>query len=199
MTLHSRQVRPFAAGIGPAATMASADFWRSISTPLDADSTGQIARSPRVLRTHLHAYVRRIYAASFRVSIGLQRYSSPHPDAPPLSASCSSNQRFACGFLQIPSRPGHPCRPANVSPYRACRGLAPPSECALPGARNKRPRRLPCGAASLLLEQVCQAIARRRAMPTPSKPRPSSASVPGSGTSSGGVKHVAPSVSVQLR
>ena len=133
MTLHSRQVRPFAAGIGPAATMASADFWRSISTPLDADSTRQIARSPRVLRTHLHAHLRRIYAASFRVSIGLQRYSPPHPDAPPLSASCSSNQRFACGFLQIPSRPGHPGRPANTSPYRACRGLAPPSECALPG------------------------------------------------------------------
>ena len=26
---------------------------------------------------------------------------------------CSSGQRFACGFLQIPPRDGHPCRPAN--------------------------------------------------------------------------------------
>ena len=29
------------------------------------------ARSPRVLRTHLHAYACRIYAASFRASTGL--------------------------------------------------------------------------------------------------------------------------------
>jgi len=34
-------------------------------------------------------------------------------------ASCSSNQRFAFGFLQIPTRPGHPCRSANSSPCRA--------------------------------------------------------------------------------
>ena len=99
----------------------------------------QTASSPRVLRTHLHAYVRRIYAASFRVSIGLQRYSPSHPDASPQSASCTSDPRFACGFLQIPGHPRHPCRPANISPYRACRGLAPPSECALPGAQNKKP------------------------------------------------------------
>src|ERR1041384_6082632 len=48
---------------------------------------------------------------------------------------CSSGQRFACGFLQIPPRGGHPCRPANYSPCRASRGLSPPSKCALPGAR----------------------------------------------------------------
>ena len=50
---------------------------------------------------------------------------------------CSSGQRFACSFLQIPPRDGHPCRPANTSPCRACRGLAPPSGCALPGAQIK--------------------------------------------------------------
>jgi hypothetical protein len=58
---------------------------------------------------------------------------------------CSSGQRFACSFLQIPPRSGHPCRPANTSPCRVCRGLdfdklsrvAPPSECALPGAQHK--------------------------------------------------------------
>src|SRR5207253_10450738 len=48
---------------------------------------------------------------------------------------CSSSQRFACGFLQIPPRDGHPCRPANSSPCRACRRLSLPSECALPGAQ----------------------------------------------------------------
>src|SRR5438132_11660480 len=51
---------------------------------------------------------------------------------------CSSSQRFACGFLQIPPRDGHPCRPANSSPCRACRRLSLPSECALPGAQLKR-------------------------------------------------------------
>src|SRR5207244_2579207 len=40
---------------------------------------------------------------------------------------CSSSQRFACGFLQIPPRDGHPCRPANSSPCRACRRLSLPS------------------------------------------------------------------------
>src|SRR5262245_21563096 len=51
---------------------------------------------------------------------------------------CSSGQRFACGFLRIPPRDGHPCRPANDSPCRGRKGLSPSSECALPGARRKR-------------------------------------------------------------
>jgi hypothetical protein len=52
-------------------TMTSADFWPSIPTPLDAGSTRQTARSPRVLRTHLHAYACRIYVVAFRASFGL--------------------------------------------------------------------------------------------------------------------------------
>src|SRR5882672_5241417 len=51
---------------------------------------------------------------------------------------CSSDQRFACGFLQIPPRDGHPCRPANDSPCRVRRRLSLPSECALPGAPTKK-------------------------------------------------------------
>ena|SRR5215213_3556007 len=51
---------------------------------------------------------------------------------------CSSSQRFACGFLQIPSRDGHPCRPANDSPCRVRRRLSLPSKSALPGARHKK-------------------------------------------------------------
>jgi hypothetical protein len=54
-----------------------------------------------------------------------------------ISASCSSDQRFAFGFLQIRSRPRHPCRSANSSPCRVSRGLTPPSKCALPGAPKK--------------------------------------------------------------
>src|SRR5262245_13065309 len=50
---------------------------------------------------------------------------------------CSSGQRFACGFLQIPPRDGHPCRPANDSPCRVRRRLSLPSKSALPGAHTK--------------------------------------------------------------
>src|SRR5271157_5853075 len=94
----------------------------------------QTARSPRVLRTHLPAYACRIYVTALRASTGLCVYWPAYPAAPPLSASCSSGQRFAYSFLQIPPRDGHPCRSANTFPCRVCRGLSPPSECALPGA-----------------------------------------------------------------
>ena len=114
--------------------LTSANLSENLSIPV---ALRHACRSPRVLRTHLHAYVRRMYVASFRASFGLQRYWPSYPNAPPVSASCSSNQRFACGFLRIPSRPRHPCRPANISPYRACRGLSPPRGCALPGAPKK--------------------------------------------------------------
>src|SRR5690625_1712227 len=53
--------------------------------------------------------------------------------------SCTSGQRFAFGFLQIPPHDEHPCRSASSSPCRACRGLPPPSECALPGAQKIAP------------------------------------------------------------
>jgi hypothetical protein len=65
-----------------------------------------------------------------------------------LCGFCSSGQRFAYGFLQIPPRDGHPCRSANDSPCRVRRGLSPPSECALPGAQRKW---LPNGSHNLLI------------------------------------------------
>src|SRR5215475_1402243 len=93
-------------------------------------------RSPRVLRTLIHAYARRIYVIAFRTRTGLRSPLPAHPAVPPLSASCSSRQRFASGFLQTPSRLGRPCRSANTSPCRVCRGLPPPRECTLPGAHR---------------------------------------------------------------
>jgi hypothetical protein len=54
------------------------------------------------------------------------------------AVSVRQTQRFAYRFLQIPGRPGHPCRSANGSPYRAHSGLAPPSKSALPGAQIKK-------------------------------------------------------------
>src|SRR5205823_969651 len=62
--------------------------------------------------------------------------------------SCSSDQRFACSFLQIPPRDGHPCRPANDSPCRVRRRLSLPSECALPGAQTKKSRSISAPALS---------------------------------------------------
>ena len=50
-----------------------------------------------------------------------------------LCGFCSSAQRFAFGFLQTPPRGGSPCRLASSSPCRACKGLSPPTRCALPG------------------------------------------------------------------
>lgn len=96
-------------------TTASADFWPSISTPLSVDSTRQIARSPRVLHTHLHAYARRIYGTALRTCIGLCIFMPAHPTVTPLSASCSSRQRFASGFLPIPGRPRHRCLPLTLA------------------------------------------------------------------------------------
>src|ERR1044071_8880619 len=55
---------------------------------------------------------------------------------------CSSSQRFACGFLQIPPLDGHPCRPANDSPCRARRRLSLLSKSALPGAPKKKAKGL---------------------------------------------------------
>ena len=57
----------------------------------------------------LPAYACWIYVTALRASIGLWQSLLPHPATPPLSASCSSGQHFASGFLQIRSRPRHPC------------------------------------------------------------------------------------------
>src|ERR1700726_2406541 len=77
----------------PSPTMASADFCNRIREPFDPHSLKRHAcRSPRVLRTHLHAYARRIYGTAFRTCIGLCILLPAHPTVPPLSASCSSRQ-----------------------------------------------------------------------------------------------------------
>ncbi len=107
--------------------MAAADFCQPIPTPLDVSSTRQVDRSPRVRRvTFTLMPAAFTTAASVQVSgfkdMGLlTRYGRLICDF------CSSGQCFACGFLQIPPHGGHPCRPANRSPCRAGRGLAPPN------------------------------------------------------------------------
>ena len=100
-------------------------------------------RSPRVLRTDLHAYARRIYVAAFRTRIGLCIFGPAHP-----AALASIRFLFVAPALcfRLPSDLGSPQEPlpsANTSPCRVCRGLPPPSRCALPGAPKKTAGRGP--------------------------------------------------------
>ena len=128
----------------PAPTMASADFGKSIPTPFDVGSTevtlGTLADLPGYCApTFPLMPVGYTSWPSVQVS-GFTDIGLLTPPCRLTSASCSSGQRFAFSFLQIRSRPRHPCRSANTSPCRACRGLPPPSMCALPGAPKKSPR-----------------------------------------------------------
>ena len=97
--------------------------------------------------------------------IGLHRYWPAHPATPPLSTSCSSDQHFACGFLQIPPYDGHPCRSANTSPCRVCRGTFTSKSSSPPPQRVKQRqsrRYAPCLAH--------QQKGRREARPVPILP-----------------------------
>ena len=96
-------------------TMTSADFCKRIRESFNPRSTRHTCRSPRVLRTHLHAYARRIYVTAFRTCIGLCIFLPAHPTVPPLSVSCSSRQRFASGFLPTLSHPRHRCLPLTLA------------------------------------------------------------------------------------
>ncbi len=94
-------------------------------------------RSPRVLRTHLHAYACRIYAASFCASTGLCRNSPAHPNASPHIRFLFVRPALCLGLPSDSQSPTTPLPSANTSPCRVCRGLSPPSKCALPGAQVK--------------------------------------------------------------
>ena len=108
--------------------MASADFCRSIMAPLDAISTQwQIDRPPRVRRVTFPLMLAAYTTTDSVPVLGFEDSGLLTHCGRLLCDSCSSGQCFACGFLQIPPRDGHPCRPANRSPGRANRGIAPPS------------------------------------------------------------------------
>jgi len=140
--------------------MASADFWSLICSSLGEHSllsaNNQIspgnAHTPsRVCPPHLRPHLLYRYWALMICAIS--------PGASASCDFCSSDPRFASGFLQIPPRDGHPCRSATASPclcppgYRVQRGLSPPRVCApslpLSGCRAHTKKRgplrnLPC-------------------------------------------------------
>ncbi|MGF6790746.1 hypothetical protein OKW27_005083 [Paraburkholderia sp. 35.1] len=107
--------------------MASADSRQPIPAPCDASSTRQTDGAPRVMRATF--LLMPVGSTSWR-SVQVLGFTDLGLLTPPhrlISASCSSGQHFACGFLQIPPYDGHPCRSASTSPCRVCRGLSPPS------------------------------------------------------------------------
>ena len=134
--------------------MASADFCTGFPPPLDGGSTEVPLGTPAVLHGYCALTFTLMSVGSMtegnpcgtsRRSVQVSGFDDIGRLTPPcrlVSASCSSDQRFAFGFLQISSRPEHPCRSANSSPCRASRGLPPPSECALPGAPRKSPEQV---------------------------------------------------------
>ena len=76
-------------------------------------------RPPWVMRVTFIPYTRRIYFHTFWMVIGLYQTRACLPGCGCLVCDfCSSGRDFACGFLQIPPRDGHPCRSANGSHHQ---------------------------------------------------------------------------------
>ncbi len=118
-------VRAFSPVGGP--TMPSADFCLPIPARCRAGSTWQEDRSPRVMRATF-LLIPAAYTSMLSVQVsGFEDIGLLTQHDRLVCDFCSSGQHFACGFLRIPSRDGHPCRPASSSPCRACGGLSPPS------------------------------------------------------------------------
>ena len=107
--------------------MALTDFCRPIPSPFGFGSQWQDHRPPRVM-CMTFPLIPAAYTSTVSVQISGFESIGPltHRDRL-LCDSCSSGQRFAFGFLQIPPRSGHPCRSANCSPCWANSGLAPPN------------------------------------------------------------------------
>ena len=99
-------------------------------------------RPPRV-RTHSFSpFVCHIYFLGFRVVIGLRLVAQPHPSQPASCDFCSSDQRFACTFLQIPPHGGHPWCSAMTFPLLGQSRDFHPLECAHAGRTQKRGKTL---------------------------------------------------------
>ena len=102
-------------------TMASADFsWQALLRASEVHPPHVHETSPYLLD------LLRAFPYSYRTLICVVISSMP---TSLISSFCSSGQMFAAGFLQIPTRDGHPCPWLYTSRYRACYGLAPIREC----------------------------------------------------------------------
>jgi hypothetical protein len=123
----------------PLPSMASADFCNRIREPCDPRSlTARLQISPGIAHSPS-----RLYASDIRHRVPYM-YRALHLYA------CSPHGAASIRFLfvapafcfRLPSDSRSPEKPlpsANTCPCRLCRGLPPPSECALPGAHKKGP------------------------------------------------------------
>lgn len=150
--------------------MPSADFCTVIPAPHGAGSPdGQPCRSPRVLRTHFHAYACRIYVMAFCASIGLRRFRTAYPAMPPRIRFLFVRPAICLGLPSDSQSPAKPLPLASTSPCRVCGGLSPLSECALPGAPIKnRPEavyRYDLSVAKLLRRKQLYALLRHSGSP----------------------------------
>ncbi|MNO23683.1 hypothetical protein D3C76_134890 [compost metagenome] len=120
--------------------MPSADFCTTVPAPHGASSPDeQPCRSPRVLRTHFHAYACRIYVMALRASIGLCRLWTAYPAMLPRIRFLFVRPALCLGLPSDSQSPAKPLPLASTSPCRVCGGLSPLSGCALPGAPQKSP------------------------------------------------------------
>jgi len=117
---------------------ASADFCNRIREPSDPRSlTARLQISPGIAHPPS-----RLCASDLRRRVPYMHRAS-HLFA--CSPHCAASIRFLfvapalCFRLPSDSRsPEKPLPSANTCPCRLCRGLSPPSECALPGAQKER-------------------------------------------------------------
>jgi hypothetical protein len=123
----------------PSPTMASADFCNRIREPCDPRSlTARLQISPGIAHPPS-----RLCASDIRHRVPYMYWASHFYACLPHGAA---SIRFLCVAptfcFRLPSDSRSPEKPlpsANTCPCRLCRGLSPPSECALPGARRPGP------------------------------------------------------------
>jgi len=110
--------------------MPSADFRHLITPPFGCVSRCFHLRSCRTSSGKLlnfHAYTRLIDVDPFRSGFGLWSFRPPRPESPPHIRFLFVGSAVCRDFLRIRPRDRHPCPLANRSPWRADRGLTPPS------------------------------------------------------------------------
>ncbi len=126
----------------------SADFCAPIGLPLDSPSTRQAHRAPRVRRVTFLPHPPHIHH-TVPDDIGLRKPTLPRPTAQCLTCdSCTSGQKFAYSFLQIPPRGGHPCCSARSSCHQGLQGTftltSLPGRLSPSGCQRQSRRCAPC-------------------------------------------------------
>jgi len=120
--------------------MASADFSRQILfQPGFLLCFRPSVRPPGVRRFTFVPFTCHIYTLGSGQLSGLVWLATSPPLKCLVCGSCSSGRNFASGFLQIPSRDGHPCPWLALGRYLPVEGTFTPVWGAMPGALAEWP------------------------------------------------------------